>query len=225
MSTAQRSNRAAQQVSRSAFFSIDALDASGSHAWRLLDDEETWRACVYAEPLDKHDARITDKETAKDWAGRRLKKDKTYVLTAKRKAGKFDFLMRGIFAHAVLHRLSPAPVPDKQQMLDCIAGLEPGTPWLLYLDAGGNFRALDSHASPIIGNLDIAVRGEIASSEDYVGEKAVKNAEMMNELRLQFLAGWLEHLQSSNMSVFIPEVKKLKEEAAYIEAIHNWQHE
>jgi len=206
-------------------FSIDALDAAGSHAWRLLEDEETWRACVYAEAIQDNDAHIQDKGTAEDWTGRRLKKDKTYVLAAKNKAGKFDFLMHGIFAHAVLHRLSPAPVPDKQQMLDCIAGLEPGTPWLLYLDTGRNFRALDSHTSSIIGNLDIAVRGEIASSEDYVGKKAMENAEMMNELWLQFLAGWLEHLQSSNMSIFIPEVKKLKEEDNYIEAIHNWQHE
>ncbi len=206
-------------------FSIDALDAAGSHAWRLLDDKKIWRQCAYAEPLDAHDARITDRKTAEGWAGRRLKKEKIYVLTAKNKAGKFDFLTRGIFAHAVLHRLSSAPVPDQQQMLDCIAGLEPGTPWLLYLGASGNFRALDSHTAPIIGNLDIAVRGEIASSEDYVGKKAVKDTEMMNEIWLQFLAGWLEHLQSSNMSVFIPEVKKLKKERAYLDAIGRWQHE
>jgi len=206
-------------------FSIDALDAPGSHAWRLLDDEKTWRNCVYAEPLDKHDANITDKESAEDWVGRRLKKEKVYGLTARNKTGKFDFLMRGIFAHAVLHRLSPAPVPDRQQMVDCIAGLEPGTPWLLYLDAGGNFRVLDSHTTPIIGNLDIAVRGEIASSKDYVGKEAMKNVEMMNEIWCQFLGGWLDHLESSNMSIFIPEVKKLKEEISYIEAIQNWQHE
>jgi len=208
-----------------ACFSIDALDASGSHAWRMLDDEKTWRACVYAEPLREHDARMTDKKVLKNWAGRRLKKDKTYVLAAKDKAATFDFLMRGIFAHAVLHRLSPAPVPDKQQMLDCIAGLEPGTPWLIYLDAGGNFRVIDTHTTGIIGNPDIAVRGEIASSEDYIGKKAVMNVEMMNEIWCQFLGGWLDHLRSSNMNIFIPEVKKLKEESDYIEAIRNWQHE
>jgi len=207
------------------FFSIDALDVSGSHAWRLLNDGKTWRECAYAEAIQDGDARIMDKKTAEDWTGRRLKKDKTYVLAAKNKAGTFDFLMRGIFAHAVLHRLSPAPVPDKQQMIDCVAGLEPGVPWLLYLDIGGNFRALDSHTTPIIGNLDIAVRGEIASSGDYIGKKAVKHTEMMNEIWRQFLGGWLDHLKSSNMSVFIPEVKKLKEETNYIEAIRNWQHE
>jgi len=206
-------------------FSIDALDATGSHAWRLLDDRKTWRACVYAELLDAHDAHITDRETAGDWAGRRLKKDKAYVLTAKNKAGTFDFLMRGIFAHAVLHRLSPAPIPDKQQMIDCMAALPPGTPWLVYLDTGGNFRALDSQSVPLIGNPDIAVRGEIASSEDYVGKKAVRNTAMMDAIWLQFLAGWLEHLQSSNMNVFIPEVKTLKGENDYIQAIKHWQPE
>jgi len=206
-------------------FSIDALDASGSHAWRLLDDEKTWRECVYAEPLREHDARISDKKIAEDWVGRRLKKDKTYGLVAKSKAGKFDFLMRGIFAHAALHRLSPAPVPDKQQMIDCIAGLKPGTSWLLYLDISGNFHAVDTKVTGIIGNLDIAVRGEIASSEDYVGTKAIENTEMMNEIWCQFLGGWLEHLKSSHMGVFVPEVKRLKEESNYIEAIQDWQHE
>ncbi len=206
-------------------FSIDALDAAGSHAWRLLDDEKTWRECIYAEPLNTHDARIEDKKIAENWSGCRLKKDKIYTLIRKNKAGRFDFLMRGIFAHAVLHRLSPTPIPDRQQMLNCMAKLDPGMPWLLYLDAGGNFRALDSHITRMIGNLDIAVRGEIASSEDYVGKKAVENSPLMNEIWLQFLAGWLEHLHTSNMGVFIPEVKKLKEEADYIEAIRDWQHE
>jgi len=206
-------------------FSIDALDAAGSHAWRLLDDEKTWRECMYAEPLATHDARMTDKKTVSDWVGCRLNKDKTSVLIKKDRAGRFDFLMRGIFAHAVLHRLSAAPVPDKQQMLDTIAALNPGTPWLLYLDTSGNFRTLDSHTTSIIGNPDIAVRGEIASSKDYVGKKAAENKLLMNEIWLQFLAGWLEHLHTSNMNIFIPEVKTLKEEDDYIQAIKHWQPE
>jgi len=206
-------------------FSIDALDAAGSHAWRLLDDGKTWRKCVYAEPLDTHDARVTDRKIAGDWAGRRLKKDETSVLTKQNKAGRFDFLMRGIFAHSVLHRLSPSPIPEKQQMIDCIAGLNPGTPWLLYLDVSGNFRALDSQSTPIIGNPDIAVRGEIASSQDYVGNKAVKNDTMMDEIWIQFLGGWVEHLRTSNIGIFIPEIKKLDTERAYLEIIEQWQHE
>ncbi len=214
-----------EQILQSTFFSIDALDAAGSHAWRLLNDEKTWRECLYAEPPRKNDARITDKKTAEDWAGHRLEKNKEYVLVARDKAGKLDFLMRGIFAHAVLHRLSFASVPDKQEMINCITGLEPGTPWLVYLDIGGNFRAINTRTVGIIGNMDIAVRGEIASSEDYIGKKAVKNGAMMHEIYLQFLAGWLQHLKSLNMGIFIPDVKKLKEESSYIEGIHNWKHE
>ena len=205
-------------------FSIDALSASGANAWRLQEDQ-LWRECAYAEPLQNGDARITDKKQAEYWLNRRLKKDKKTVLTAQHKAGKFDFLMRGIFAHAVLHRTSGAPIPDKARMLDCFAQLQPGAPWLVYLDVAGHFQALDTSKVSIMANLDIAVRGEIASSEDYIGPRAAADEQMMDGLYHQFLAGWLEHLKSSNMNVFVPDPEKLKEESAYIEEIHNWRHE
>jgi len=205
-------------------FSIDALSASGAQAWRLLENNN-WRECIYAEPLQDGDARITDKKSAEYWLNRRLKKDKETVLTAQQKAGTFDFLMRGIFSHAVLHRISSAPIPDKEQMLACFAQLEPGTPWLVYLDIAGHFKALDTGKVSIMANLDIAVRGEIASSEDYIGPKAAADEPMMNNLYHQFLAGWLDHLTSSNMNVFVPDLEKLKEEEVYLQTIRGWQHE
>ncbi len=206
------------------FFSIDALSPSGAKAWRLLKNN-SWRECIYAEPLQDGDARITDKKTAERWLARRMKKDKETVLTPQKKAGKFDFLMRGIFAHAVLHRASLAPIPDQEQMIACFNALEPGTPWLVYLNVAGHFVALDTSKTSIISNLDIAVRGEIASSEDYIGPKAATNETMMNNHYRQFLAGWVDHLKSSNMNVFVPDLEKLKEEAAYIEEIQDWQSE
>lgn len=205
-------------------FSIDALSPSGAKAWRLLENN-SWRECTYAEPLQPGDARITDKAKAEYWLNRRLKKDKENVLVPQKKAGKFDFLMRGIFSHAVLHRSSAAPIPDKEQMLDTLTQLQPGAPWLLYLDVAGHFRALNTDNTSIMANLDIAVRGEIASSEDYIGPKAAADTTMMDNLYRQFLAGWLEHLQSSNMNVFVPDIEKLKTETEYIEAIRNWRHE
>lgn len=48
---------------------------------------------------------------------------------------------------------------------------------------------------------------------------------MMNTLYHQFLAGWDEHLQTSQMAVFIPDVGKLKEESFYADRIQNWQPE
>ncbi|ATX82029.1 hypothetical protein Ga0123462_1165 [Mariprofundus ferrinatatus] len=205
-------------------FSIDALSPSGAHAWRLQKDQ-TWRECTYAEPLEDGDACITDKKTAEEWSGRRLTKDMSQVLIPQKKAGTFDFLMRGIFAHAVLHRNSSAPLPDKRQMLECIAVLKPGTPWLVYLNVSGHFAALDTSTVSIISNLDIAVRGEIASSGDYIGARAARDDKMMDELYRQFLGGWLDHLNSSNMNVFVPDAEKLKDEADYVEAIRNWSHE
>jgi len=203
-------------------FSIDALSASGAKAWRLQENQR-WRECIYAEALQDGDARITDKKQAEFWLNRRLKKDKETVLSAQKKAGRFDFLMRGIFAHAVLHRISGAPIPDKNQMLDCFAQLQPGTPWLVYLDVAGHFRALDTGNVSIMANLDIAVRGEIASSQDYIGPKAAADENMMDGLYRQFLAGWLDHLKSSNMNIFVPDLEKLKEETSYTNEIKNWQ--
>jgi len=205
-------------------FSIDALSPSAAKAWRLLDNN-SWRECIYAEPLKDGDASITDKSIAEDWSGRRLRKDKQLILVPQQKAGTFDFLMRGIFAHAVIHRASAAAIPAKAQMIACFESLQPGTAWLVYLNVAGHFAALDTGKVSIMNNLDIAVRGEIASSENYVGPVAAANEAMMDTLYRQFLAGWLDHLTSSNMNVFIPDPEKLKEEETCIEAIRDWQHE
>jgi len=205
-------------------FSIDALSPSGAKAWRLLEND-SWRECIYAEALKDGDATISDKKSAEDWSGRRLRKDKQLVLVPQQKAGRFDFLMRGVFAHAVLHRISAAPIPAKAQMISCFNSLEPGTAWLVYLNVAGQFKALDTGKVSIMNNLDIAVRGEIASSEDYIGPKAAAKEDMMETLYRQFLAGWLVHLKSSNMNVFIPDPEKLKEEEACIEEIRDWNHE
>ncbi|MDQ6992188.1 MAG: hypothetical protein Q9M31_01835 [Mariprofundus sp.] len=205
-------------------YSIDALSASGDKAWRLqLDD--SWRVAVYGEALQENDARITDNGKAEFWVGRRLKKDNKLGLTPQKKAGKFDFFMRGVFSHIVIHHLQQVSLPERTQMEACIASLVPGSPWLLYLDTAAHFQAVDSATTAIIGNLEIAVRGEIASSPDYVGITAVENQARMEVTYRQFLAGWLEHLNTSKMNLFIPDVEKLKEEVEYIEAIGSWRPE
>ena len=204
--------------------SIDALSVAGDQAWRLQQDD-SWRSCRFAEPLQQGDARITDKALAESWAGRRMKKDKEKALVPLEKPGIFDFLMRGTFAHAVMHRFSPAPLPERAQMLTCIKDHAPGKPWLLYLDTGCNFRAMDTTQARIIHNMDIAVRGEIVSSADYIGPQAIEDVKLMQELWQQFLGGWLEHLRTSRMGVFVPDAEKLQEEDFYLDAIRNWQHE
>jgi len=206
-------------------FTIDALDAAGNNAWRLLEDEKNWRACIFAEDARLGDAQLTDQHLIGDLAGRRLHKDRQHVLAVKARPGMFDFLMRGIFAHAVPHRLSPAPVPDKEQMLDIIRQAKPGIPWLLHLDLAGNFRMLDTSSKKIIGNLTIAVRGEIASSGGYVGAEAAEKESLMDEIYRQFLAGWLQHLHTRRLGVFVPDVKKLESEDALRQKIADWQHE
>ena len=205
--------------------SMDALSASGDVAWRLQADRQHWLPCPFAADMRPTDALLETPDEAARLAGQRLKKDKTLGLKPAGRPGMFDFLMRGIFAHPVVHRFSPAPVPDKAQMTATLADLTPGTPWLVYLDLGGNFRALDSGTTRIIGNLDIAVRGEIASASGYVGAEATADARLMDEIYRQFLAGWLEHLKSRRLGVFVTDVEKLKDEASLLQVIASWQHE
>ena len=206
------------------FFSVDALSLLGDKAWRLQQDK-SWRACKFGEPLLETDAKLTDKEEVRGWVNVRLQKDKDHGLVPKGKPGMFDFLMRGIFSHVIVHRLSSAPVPNKDIMIQTIAKAEVGTPWLLYLDLGGNFRMLHSENTPIIANPDIAVRGEIASSAAYIGEEAASNETMMDNLYHQFVAGWLAHLETSRLSVFVPDLEKIIPLEECVEKIHSWKHE
>jgi len=206
------------------YFSVDALSLLGDKAWRLQEDK-SWRVCKFGEPLASNDAKLTEKEEVSSWVNVRLKKDKALGLKVSGKAGMFDFLMRGIFAHVIIHRLSAAPVPNKDIMIQTIAQAEVGTPWLLYLDLAGNFRMLHSEETPIIANPDIAVRGEIASSASFIGEEAIKNEDMMNTLYHQFVAGWLMHLETSRLSVFVPDTEDIRPLEECVQSIQNWKHE
>ena len=206
-------------------FSVDALSSAGDRAWRLLEDGQHWRPCSFAEALQPTDARLTDKETLKSWIGQRLRADRELALAPKGKPGMFDFLVRGIFAHAIIHRLSAAPLPDKEDLRQCMAASIPGTPWLIYINLAGHFKALDSASNRIIGNLDIAVRGEIASAEEYTGPKAAGKETYIDGLYHQFLAGWWEHLNSHRLAVFVPDNEKLEELEKIKQRIIEWQPE
>ncbi len=205
-------------------FSVDALSLLGNKAWRLQKNN-TWRPCKFAEDLQSGDTKLTNKQEVGQWFSVRLQKDKELGLKPKGKAGIFDFMMRGIFSHVIVHRLSPAPVPNKNDMMQVIAQAEVGTPWLLYLDLSGNFRMLHSEQTPIMTNPDIAVRGEIASAAGFIGKEAVQNTAMMNTLYHQFVAGWLMHLETRRLSVFIPDTEDIRPLGECIEKIKAWQHE
>ncbi len=205
-------------------FTIDALSASGQRAWRLLADETTWRQARFGEPASSKDA-LLDMAKAALWHGRWLRRDKKHGLAPIGRLGPFAIFVRGAFAHAIVHRFSAAPIPSLAQMRRELAELTPGTPWLLYLDLGGAFRALDTRKEPIQGNLRIAVRGEIASSEAFVGPEAAADEAATALLYRQFLAGWLEHLQTGQTHRFIPEPEDTPPLDALRAALEAWRPE
>lgn len=206
-------------------FSIDGLSASGDHAWRLQEDLQHWRSCSFAEDLRTGDARPVNRTDVEQWPGRRLKPDKELGLIAKARPGMFDFFMRGVFAHVIVHRFTPAPIPAREQLVQLLRESEPGTPWLIHLDLAGHFRMLDTCREKIIGNTEIAVRGEIASSSDHVGEKAAADEVYADEIYRQFLAGWCLHLVSRRLGVFVPDLEKVGDEPSLRQDIMDWKPE
>ncbi len=206
------------------YFSIDALHESGKQAWRLQRSNDHWRPCHFGAPLQQGDWRSPDVEEARAWHGLRLRL-KHGTLQAREKPGRFDFLARGIFAHAILHRLSAAPIPERAQLQQQLREHPPGVPWLPYLNLAGGFAMLDTRDTPIIGNLRIAVRGEIASAAQYVGESAANDEAWVDALYRQFLAGWKEHLRSGRTGIFVPDAETLRPVEEYRAWIENWQPE
>lgn len=206
-------------------FSIDALSASGDKSWRLMRDQRHWRPITFADDLKPEDARMENLDDVRAWMGRRLVKDKEFGLVPKGRPGIFDFLMRGIFAHAIVHRFSPAPIPDRGELEATLRKATPGRPWLIHLDLAGHFRAIDTSSRSILNDPAIAVRGEIASSSAYVGEDAAASKTYIETLYRQFLAGWLQHLQTRRVGIFVPDAERTEDDAVLKRAIEAWKPE
>ncbi len=187
-------------------FTVDALIDSGKEAWRLLEDRRQWRSATFAEDMRRGDALLCDTEALRAMIGRRMTKDRRLGLVARSKAGAFDFLQRGIFTHAVVHRTGSAPLPEKAQMVATIAAMEPGAAQLLYLDLGGLFRSRP--ATDLVHNPAIAVRGEVASSSAFIGEDAARNDDYTAIVWQQFVAGWWQHLTSRRINCFVPNLEQ-----------------
>ncbi|MDQ6962883.1 MAG: hypothetical protein Q9M28_10240 [Mariprofundaceae bacterium] len=200
-------------------FSLDAMSSSAQKSWRLGVDEQ-WHVCQFSQDVGAEDYLIDDPDELKKWQGKRLKKTNTGMVVSD-KAGLFDFLMRGNFVYPVLQRFSAPTLPSKENLEQCIRHGRAGKAQLLYLNLAGQFSLLDTTNNPIIGNLNIAVRGEIASSSLYVG--ADVSQIFLDIWYVQFLHAWLEHLKCKRLGIFIPEPHKTKSEDEITADILNWQ--
>jgi len=192
-------------------FTIDALIDSGKEAWRLtanqaVQGQPLWRGAKFAEALQRGDYMAESGDAIHHQLGLRLRKDRQFGLVQCGRSGVFDFLQRGIFTHAVVHRLGGAPLPDVAQLRSTIAAMAPGQAQLLYLDLGGVFRSRP--ATGLIHNIAIAVRGEVASSAQFLGEDAAANDDYIAMLWQQFAAGWWQHLSSRRINTFVPPLEQ-----------------
>jgi len=200
-------------------FSLDALSSSAQKAWRL-NDKDQWTACDFSQDIRTHDKLVHDPKALQQWQNKRLKKTNKGMVVSQ-KAGFFDFLMQGIFIYPVLHRFSEPTLPNKDDLANCIYTATAGKSQLLFLNLAGQFQRFYTENNPIIGNPNIAVRADIISSPQYLGEN-VSHAHI-DTLYLQFISAWLEHLQCKRLGIFIPELRKTKPEAEIIDEITHWQ--
>jgi len=200
-------------------FSLDALSSSAQKAWRLKTNGQ-WQPCAFAQDICIDDHLVCQKSELQQWQGKRLKHKNNRMIVSQ-KSGFFDFLMRGVFIYPVLHRFSAPTLPSKEDLTACIHAAIAGKSQLLYLNIAGQFRVFEIYNNPIIGNPDIAVRGEIVSSSDYLGSAV--SSENIESLYLQFISAWLEHLQCKRLGIFVPELRKTKSEQEMITDILNWQ--
>ncbi|MDQ6964692.1 MAG: hypothetical protein Q9M13_07205 [Mariprofundales bacterium] len=190
----------------SIIFTIDALLDSGRRAWRMSDGRKRWRSATFAEDMQRDDAMLTDIGSVEEWLGVRMRQNSSLGLVAQGRSGLFNFLQRGIFTHAVIHRTSSAPLPDREQMCSVLADMEVGCAQILYLDLVAIFRSRP--ATQLINNPTIAVRGEVASSAQFIGVDAADNSAYTSMLWQQFTAGWLHHLGSRRTNCFIPNLEQ-----------------
>ncbi|MDQ6951063.1 MAG: hypothetical protein Q9M26_05305 [Mariprofundales bacterium] len=204
-------------------FTLDALSDSGKNSWRLEKDGQQWRPATFAEDIASGDALFTNRDTLRPQIGLQLTPNRQFGLIAKARPGILNILQRGIYSHAIVHRCGAAPIPDQQQMIDTLRQMSVGTAQLLYIDLGGIFRRHD--ATDLVHNPAIAVRGEIASSENFIGEKAANNHALTDNLWQQYISGWWQHLASRRINTFIPDLERCPTVENALAGIENFQPE
>ncbi|MDX8394552.1 MAG: hypothetical protein R8K21_08235 [Mariprofundales bacterium] len=214
-------------------FSVDALSSSASHAWRFCG--ANWRVIKFAENIQCGDE-LLNIDQLSIWIGSKMIKDKRYGLrmiekknnsaNKQRCKNNFFFFTRSIFTHAILHRFDTSPLPSFEDLKQAIAITQVSNiVWLPIVDIDGNFRCLNSGKEAISFNPIIAVRGELCSSTRFIGSRAAKNDNYIQQLYAAFMAGWYEHLCSRKCGIFIPDNKETSPLEITQEKLAQWQPE
>ncbi|SCY41354.1 hypothetical protein [Thiohalorhabdus denitrificans] len=203
-------------------YSIDALNPSGSRAWRLQDDH-TWRKAQFAEPLSAGDLTTTDPAEARRWLAGRLQKDWRGRLSWEAAPDRGPFAPGEIGIHPIAHREGTARVPDREALQRVLAQAPADERRVLCLDTDGNFRLRDPEAEPLAGDPDLAAHGDSLSGAAYLGPEAAADSRYVDETYRKFLGAWYQHLRSGRVSLYAGEAPWDLDTDTLIARIQEWR--
>ena len=184
--------------------SLDALNPSGTKAWRLQQDH-TWRKARFAEALRPGDLVTVDPGEARTWLEGRLEKDWRGRVAWRPAPGKSTFAPGEIGIHAIVHRREPPTVPDRGELVRVVAGAPTEGRHMVCLDLAGRFFLRDPEEEPVTGDPGLAAHGDSLSGPAYLGPEAAESRDYLDELYHSFLGAWYQHLRSGRVSIYAGE--------------------
>jgi hypothetical protein len=102
-----------------------------------------------------------------------------------------------------VHRTHKSPIPSRDQLVEVIRLTDDSHNNFLSLDLEGRF-AVIRHDEASWSRPTWAVRHEtFGAGNNYAGPGAADDAEYMDELYRDMLAGWLEHLETGAMECYL----------------------
>lgn len=182
---------------------IDALNPAGTKAWRLQTDH-TWRKARFAEALREGDFASSDPDEVRPWLAGRLSKDWRGRLTWDPAPGRTTFAPGEISLHAIAHRSQPAPVPDREELRQAIAGGETSGRRTLCLHLNGRF-LLRRPEEPTAGDPALAAYSDSLSGSAYLGPEAAQDERYIGDHYRNFLGAWYHHLRTGRVGVYAGE--------------------
>ncbi|MEF8792998.1 hypothetical protein [Thiohalorhabdus sp.] len=201
---------------------VDALNPPGTKAWRLQTDH-SWRKARFAEALQEGDFVTPDPEEVRPWLTGRLTKDWRGRVTWEAAPGRTTFAPGEISLHAIAHRSQPAPVPDREELRQVIAGTDTSARRTLCLHLNGRFLLCRPEEPSPAGDPALAAYGDSLSGSAYLGPEATEDDRYIAEQYRNFLSAWYHHLRTGRVGIYAGEPLWDSSAAELAERIRAWE--